>query len=62
MKKIRNITVQDSGKSVFINIMTDFGFKRVFGDKEALIDFLNSLSVLPEKIIDNGKKSIQVAN
>lgn len=27
----------------FINPLTDWGFKRIFGDKELLIDFLNSL-------------------
>jgi predicted transposase/invertase (TIGR01784 family) len=52
MKKIKNKTVQVLETEVFINIMTDFGFKRVFASKEALMDFLNSLSVLPEKIID----------
>jgi len=31
---------------VFINPLTDFGFKKLFGDKELLIDFLNE--VLPE--------------
>ena len=28
---------------VFIHPLTDWGFKRIFGDKELLIDFLNSL-------------------
>ncbi|MDR2286424.1 MAG: Rpn family recombination-promoting nuclease/putative transposase, partial [Prevotellaceae bacterium] len=32
--------------------MTDFGFKKTFADKEALMDFLNSLLVLSEKIVD----------
>ena len=26
---------------VFINLLTDFGFKRVFGIKEVMLDFLN---------------------
>ena len=28
---------------VFINPHTDWGFKRIFGDKELLINFLNAL-------------------
>ena len=28
---------------VFIYPLTDWGFKRIFGDKELLMDFLNSL-------------------
>ena len=28
---------------VFIHPLTDWGFKRIFGDKELLMDFLNSL-------------------
>ena len=28
---------------VFIHPLTDWGFKRIFGDKELLIDFLHSL-------------------
>ena len=27
----------------FIHPLTDWGFKRIFGDKELLMDFLNSL-------------------
>lgn len=27
----------------FINPLTDWGFKRIFGDKDLLINFLNSL-------------------
>ena len=29
--------------SVFINLLTDFGFKRVFGIKEVMLDFLNTV-------------------
>ena len=28
---------------VFIHPLTDWGFKRIFGDKELLMDFLHSL-------------------
>ena len=28
---------------VFIDPATDWGFKRIFGDKELLVNFLNSL-------------------
>ncbi len=43
----------DELKSVFINPLTDFGFKRIFGqeeDKKYLISFLNAL--LKEDIVD----------
>jgi predicted transposase/invertase (TIGR01784 family) len=37
---------------VFMNIKTDYGFKRVFGNKELLMAFLNSLAILPDPISD----------
>ena len=39
---------QDAG--VFIDLRTDFGFKRLFGEKDLMIDFLNS--VLDISIVD----------
>ena len=38
--------------SVYINLLTDFGFKRVFGIKEVMLDFLNVVLDLPEGIAD----------
>ena len=38
--------------AVYINPLTDFGFKKVFGDKEVLIPFLNDIIMPEEKIID----------
>ena len=38
--------------SVFINLLTDFGFKRVFGIKEVMLDFLNVVLNIPEGIAD----------
>jgi predicted transposase/invertase (TIGR01784 family) len=37
---------------VFMNPKTDFGFKKIFGEKQVLIAFLNTLEVLPKKIVD----------
>ncbi|MDR2814016.1 MAG: Rpn family recombination-promoting nuclease/putative transposase [Prevotellaceae bacterium] len=37
-------------EAVYINPLTDFGFKKVFGDKELLIAFLNDI-VMPENRI-----------
>jgi predicted transposase/invertase (TIGR01784 family) len=37
---------------VFMNIKTDYGFKKVFADKELLIAFLNELTIFPEQIKD----------
>jgi predicted transposase/invertase (TIGR01784 family) len=34
-------------KEKFINLLTDFGFKKIFGDEEFLMDFLNQ--ILPEQ-------------
>jgi predicted transposase/invertase (TIGR01784 family) len=41
-----------SGPKVFMNIKTDFGFKKVFGNKKVLMAFLNALKILPETITD----------
>jgi predicted transposase/invertase (TIGR01784 family) len=41
-KELENIPAP----SVYMNPLTDFGFKKIFGDRELLIDFLNSM--LPE--------------
>ncbi|MDR3188558.1 MAG: Rpn family recombination-promoting nuclease/putative transposase, partial [Prevotellaceae bacterium] len=38
--------------AVYINPLTDFGFKKVFGDKELLIAFLNDIVMPEEKITD----------
>ncbi|MDR3367314.1 MAG: Rpn family recombination-promoting nuclease/putative transposase, partial [Prevotellaceae bacterium] len=38
--------------TVYINPLTDFGFKKVFGDKELLIAFLNDIIMPEEKITD----------
>jgi hypothetical protein len=43
---------KDFGSGVFMNIMTDFAFKKVFFNKRLLISFLNSLGTLPETIED----------
>jgi predicted transposase/invertase (TIGR01784 family) len=43
---------KSSTPGVFMNIKTDYGFKRVFGNKVLLIAFVNTLSILPEPIVD----------
>jgi predicted transposase/invertase (TIGR01784 family) len=43
---------KDSEIEVFMNPKTDFGFKKIFGEKQVLIAFLNTLEVLPKKIVD----------
>ena len=37
---------------VFIHPLTDWGFKKIFGDKELLMDFLNSLLEVERVITD----------
>jgi len=49
------LTVKDLG--VYINLLTDFGFKRVFGIKEVMIKFLNT--VLD---IEGGIKDLRYGN
>jgi predicted transposase/invertase (TIGR01784 family) len=49
-KKTSKDKTIDSG--VFMNIKTDFAFKKVFFNKRLLISFLNSLGTLPEIIED----------
>jgi predicted transposase/invertase (TIGR01784 family) len=39
-------------EAVYINPLTDFGFKKVFGDKELLIAFLNDIVIPEEEITD----------
>jgi predicted transposase/invertase (TIGR01784 family) len=41
-----------SGAGVFMNPKTDFGFKKIFGNKPLLLAFLNAMGALPEKIAD----------
>jgi predicted transposase/invertase (TIGR01784 family) len=53
--KQTNITLK--GLGLYINLLTDFGFKRVFGIKEVMIHFLNS--VLP---VEGGITDLYYAN
>jgi predicted transposase/invertase (TIGR01784 family) len=48
----RKKTTKSYVPQVFMNIKTDYGFKRVFGYKKLLIGFLNALDILPEPIVD----------
>ena len=36
----------------YVSPFTDFGLKRIFGDKELLLSFLNSLSLCSDEIVD----------
>jgi len=49
------LTAKDLG--VYINLLTDFGFKRIFGIKEVMIKFLNA--VLD---IEGGIKDLRYGN
>ena len=49
-KKPKKIKRQDL--KVFINLLTDFGFKRVFGIKEVMLNFLNTVLDIPGGITD----------
>jgi len=59
MAKTRTVkkatTAEDLG--VYINLLTDFGFKRIFGIKDVMLKFLNT--VLD---IDGGIKDLRYGN
>jgi len=46
----KTIKPKDTGK--YIDPRTDFGFKRLFGDKELMMGFLNAVLDVKEKIVD----------
>ena len=49
---VHNPTSEKRKKSRYINPLTDFGFKLIFGNKEYLIDFLNALLKIESGIVD----------
>ena len=51
-KKSKISPPKPQGAGVFIDPRTDFGFKRLFGDKEVMIDFLNSVLELKSPILN----------
>jgi predicted transposase/invertase (TIGR01784 family) len=55
--RTRKKAVTDKDLGVYINLLTDFGFKRVFGIKEVMINFLNT--VLD---IEGGIKDLRYGN
>jgi predicted transposase/invertase (TIGR01784 family) len=48
----RKLPIEDLG--VYVNLMTDFGFKRIFGEKETMLHFLNTILAddIKESIVD----------
>ena len=58
-KKSKKYTVKqtkatDAGLGVYVNLLTDFGFKRIFGIKEVMIHFLNTVLAkdIKDQIVD----------
>jgi predicted transposase/invertase (TIGR01784 family) len=51
-KKKKNEEKKEFDPQVFMNIKTDYGFKRIFGSKVLLIAFLNALHLFSDTIID----------
>ncbi|MDR2813987.1 MAG: Rpn family recombination-promoting nuclease/putative transposase [Prevotellaceae bacterium] len=49
-KKGKGKKAKNSGARVFMNPKTDFGFKKIFGNKLLMMKFLTALGVLPEEI------------
>jgi predicted transposase/invertase (TIGR01784 family) len=49
-RKTGKIKVSDLG--VFMNLKTDYAFKKIFGNKVLLISFLNAIGTLPEIVED----------
>jgi len=50
-KAIKPTTVDD-GAGVYIDPLTDFGFKRLFGDKELMMNFLNAVLDVKDGIVE----------
>ena len=48
----KRVSKIDEPDGKYINPLTDFGFKHIFGDKELLIDFLNAVLKIKGDIID----------
>ena len=46
--------------SVFVNLLTDFGFKRVFGIKEVMLDFLNTVLDIEGGIADLTYSNVEI--
>ncbi|MDR3250476.1 MAG: Rpn family recombination-promoting nuclease/putative transposase [Tannerella sp.] len=43
MAKKKDTATETKAPSVFMNPLTDFGFKKIFGDRELMINFLNDM-------------------
>jgi len=54
-EKTKTLTIEDLG--VYINLLTDFGFKRIFGIKELMLNFLNTILD-----IEGGIKDLRYGN
>jgi predicted transposase/invertase (TIGR01784 family) len=52
VKKRKKTDIEDLG--VYVNLLTDFGFKRIFGIKEVMIHFLNAVlaAEIKDSIVD----------
>ena len=50
LKPHKKFKIQDL--SVYINLLTDFGFKRIFGIKEVMLSFLNTVLDIAGGIVD----------
>jgi len=51
-KPVKNAVSKPKDAGKYIDPRTDFGFKRLFGDKELMIDFLNSVLDIKDSIVD----------
>ena len=52
MIKSINMTKKEETLDIYIDPLTDFGFKRLFGNKELMINFLNCVLKIKDKIED----------
>ena len=50
--KSKAVKAKAKNLSVYINLMTDFGFKRVFGIKKVMLKFLNAVLNIEGGITD----------
>ena len=57
IKMIANKVVTSNKEPIYIDPLTDFGFKRLFGDKELMLNFLNSILKIEGGITDLSYKN-----
>lgn len=54
---VKEVVSKPKNAGIYIDPRTDFGFKRLFGEKELMMDFLNSVLDIKDGIVDLSYKN-----